>query len=201
MGLFMGQRTLNERILTLPCNGCRLEISTLNSSLDSYQSSVMADNKPKSTPEGFWILDDNGKDLKFISEKELDRNATEMTDTDCTMPTKPLAKDINEYLSTLTSLQEGMRDKLRDLGWNDSAIHNILTNLEHIQRFNCAKLRQKGYTEAEIQRLDTLGNENMTDFSHLRRGVGTAADEDYQVQLYLLEEVKRRRLVMLGDEE
>jgi hypothetical protein len=57
-----------------------------------------------------------------------------------------------------------------------------------------------GYTETEIQRLDALGNQNMNDFSHLERGTTSAGDGEYQLQLYLLEEAKRRRLVMLGEE-
>ncbi|KAJ5496425.1 hypothetical protein N7463_008412 [Penicillium fimorum] len=149
-------------------------------------------------PEGLWMLDDTGKNLKFLSEAELDRNDIEPTDN--TIPKEPPAEVITKYLSTLTSHPKKMQDELRDLGWNDAAIHNLLTILEDAQRYNCAKLRQKGYTEAEIQRLDALGNQNIMDFSHLKRGLASTADEDYQLQLYLLSETKRRRLVMLGEE-
>lgn len=76
----------------------------------------------------------------------------------------------------------------------------MLTILENTQRYNFAKLRQKGYTESEIQRLDALGNQNAMDFSYLKRGLSSTADEDYQLQLYLLDEVKRRRPVMPGEE-
>lgn len=54
----------------------------------------------------------------------------------------------------------------------------MLTLLENQQRYNCAKLREKGYTEAEIQRLDALWNQNVTDFSHIKRGPANAVDED-----------------------
>ncbi|KAJ5159075.1 uncharacterized protein N7500_008726 [Penicillium coprophilum] len=160
----------------------------------------MADEQPPSVPsrEGLWILDDTGKNLKFLSEEELDQNATETTDN--MIPGEPPAEVITKYNSTLTSPQKKMRDELRDLGWKDAAIQNLFTILEDTQRYNCAKLRQKGYTEAEIQRLDALGNQNILDFSHLKRGLSSTADEDYQLQLYLLDEVKRRRLVMLGEE-
>ncbi|KGO40835.1 hypothetical protein PEX2_075070 [Penicillium expansum] len=160
----------------------------------------MADQQPKfvSPPEGLWILDDTGKNLEFMSEEELDRNSIKATDH--TIPRETSAEVIAKYLSTLTPHQKKMQDKLRDLGWNDSAIHNLLTILEDAQRYNCAKLRQKGYTESEIQRLDALGNQNLMDFSHLKRGLTSKADEDYRLQLYLLDEVKRRRRAMLGEE-
>lgn len=86
------------------------------------------------------------------------------------------------------------------MGWNDAAIHNFLTLLEDAQLYNCAKLRQKGYTDTEIERLDALGNQNMIDISHLKRGLASATDEENQMQLYLRGEAKRRRLVMLGEE-
>lgn len=160
----------------------------------------MADEQPEFVPpsEGLWILDDTGKNLKFLSEEELNWNAIEITDN--TIPREALAEVITEYLSSLTPPQQKIQDGLCDLGWNDAAIHNLLTILEDAQRYNCAKLRQKGYTEAEIQKLDALGNQDITDFSHLKRGIASTADEDYQLQLYLLDEVKRRRLVMLGEE-
>jgi hypothetical protein len=60
-------------------------------------------------------------------------------------------------------------------------------------------LRKKGYTEPEIDRLNALGNQDVMDFSHLKRGLASSADEDYQMRLYLLKEVKRRRLIMLGE--
>ncbi|KAJ5207598.1 hypothetical protein N7449_001977 [Penicillium cf. viridicatum] len=153
---------------------------------------------PPPPPEGLWILDDTGKILKFLSEEELNRNSIETTDN--TIPRKPPAEVITKYLSTLTPSQKKMQDGLRDLGWDDAAIHNLLTILEDAQRYNCAKLRQKGYTKSEIQRLDALGNQNAMDFSHLKRGLSSTADKDYQLRLYLLDEVKRRRLVMLEEE-
>ncbi|OQE37666.1 hypothetical protein PENCOP_c009G05078 [Penicillium coprophilum] len=160
----------------------------------------MADEQTASVPprEGLWILDDTGKNLKSLSEEELDQNAIEVTEN--MRPREPPAEVITKYNSTLTSPQKKMRNELRDLGWNDAAIQNLLTILEDTQRYNCAKLCQKGYTEAEIQRLNALANQNIMDFSHLRRGLSSTADEDYQLQLYLLDEVKRRRLVMLGEE-
>ncbi|KAF7528308.1 hypothetical protein PCG10_000914 [Penicillium crustosum] len=160
----------------------------------------MAEEQPRFvlTLEGLWILDDTGKNLKFLSEEELNQNTIETTDD--TIPREPPAEVITQYLSTLTPLQKKMHDGLRDLGWNDAAIHNLLTILEDAQRYNCAKLRQKGYAETEIQRLDALGNQDVMDFSHLKRGVASTADEDYQLQLYLLDEVKRRRLIILGEE-
>ncbi|CAI7655315.1 unnamed protein product [Penicillium crustosum] len=142
----------------------------------------MADEQPRFVPppEGLWILDDTGKNLKFLSEEELNQNTIETTDD--TIPREPPAEVITQYLSTLTPLQKKMHDGLRDLGWNDAAIHNLLTILE------------------DAQRLDALGNQDVTDFSHLKRGVTSIADEDYQLQLYLLDEVKRRRLIILGEE-
>ncbi|KGO35976.1 hypothetical protein PEX1_032530 [Penicillium expansum] len=133
-----------------------------------------------------------------MSEEEHDRSSIKATDNK--IPREPSADVIAKYLSTLIPHQKKMEDELRDLGWNDSAIHNLLTILEDAQRYNCAKLRQKGYTESEIQRLDALGNQNVMDFSHLKRGLTSKADEDYRLQLYLLDEVKRRRRVMLGEE-
>jgi hypothetical protein len=64
------------------------------------------------------------------------------------------------------------------LDWDEASIYNMLTLLENQQRYNCAKLREKGYTEAEIQRLDALWNQNVTDFSHIKRGPANAVDED-----------------------
>jgi hypothetical protein len=147
--------------------------------------------------EGIWILDDTGKTLRFVSEEELE-NATEATAS--TKPKVTPAEVITEYLSNLSPPQKTIQDKLCELGWDEAAIYNMLTLLENQQRYNCAKLRQMGYTETEIQRLDALGNQNMNDFSHLERGTTSAGDGEYQLQLYLLEEAKRRRLVMLGEE-
>lgn len=218
----MGPPTLNERILThpwlspkshLPCvtevymrllprsRHISSQLQGLVSELSLIiQSSIMAEEQPRFvlTLEGLWILDDTGKNLKFLSEEELNQNTIETTDD--TIPREPPAEVITQYLSTLTPLQKKMHDGLRDLGWNDAAIHNLLTILEDAQRYNCAKLRQKGYAETEIQRLDALGNQDVMDFSHLKRGVASTADEDYQLQLYLLDEVKRRRLIILGEE-
>ncbi|KGO66986.1 hypothetical protein PITC_038660 [Penicillium italicum] len=93
------------------------------------------------------------------------------------------AEIITKYFSTLTPPQKKMQDELRDLGWDDAAIHNFLTILEDVQRYNCAKLRQRGYPEAEIQRLDALGSQNVMDFSHLKRGLASTADKHYLLQL------------------
>ncbi|KAJ5322429.1 hypothetical protein N7452_010718 [Penicillium brevicompactum] len=159
----------------------------------------MANNQPESTPpEGLWVLDDTGNNLRYVSEEELNRTAKEVTDD--FVPIKPSADDIGRYFFTLTPAQKKMQEELRDLDWNDAAIHNILTILEDVQRYNRERLHQKGCTEDEIQRLDALANENGIDFSHLRRGLANSGEEDYQMQLYLLEEVKRRRVVMLGEE-
>ncbi|KAJ5354232.1 hypothetical protein N7541_006796 [Penicillium brevicompactum] len=159
----------------------------------------MANNPPKSTPpEGLWVLDDTGNSLRYMSEEKLSRTAKEVTDD--FVPIKPSAEDIGRYFSTLTPAQKKMQDQLRDLDWNDAAVHNILTILEDVQRYNRERLHEKGCAEDEIQRLDALANENVIDFSHLRRGLTSAGEEDYQLQLYLLEEVKRRRVLMLGEE-
>ncbi|KAJ6007092.1 hypothetical protein N7499_000756 [Penicillium canescens] len=159
----------------------------------------MADNQHQPDPfaEGLWVLDDTGKNLGFMREEELDRNFTELADNTLVEETSPEA--ITKYLCTLTATQTKIHDDLRDLGWNYAAIHNFLTILENAQLYNCAMLRKKGYTESEIDRLDALGNQNLMDFSHLKRGLASLADEKYQMQLYLLEEVKRRRLIMLGE--
>lgn len=160
----------------------------------------MTENQSESTPsKGVWVLDDTGKHLKFIPEEEVDQNAIEVDDN--FVPTKPSAEAIQTYLSALTPTQKKMQDGLRGLDWNDAAIHNLLTIIEEGQRYNCARLRQKGYTEAEIARLDALSNENVIDFSHLRRGLVSPADEDWNLQVYLLKEVNRRRFVMLGKNE
>lgn len=140
------------------------------------------------------MLDNTGKNLRFVSEEEL-ANATESTKPKTTLP-----QVITEYLSNLTPSQRIIQDELRALGWDVAAIYTMLNSMENQRRYNCAMLRQKGYSESEIQRLDALGNKNMTDYSHLRRGISSAAEEDYQLQLYLVEEAKRRRLVMLGEE-
>jgi hypothetical protein len=60
----------------------------------------MADNQPQPDPftEGLWVLDDTGKNLKFISEEELNRNAIELTDN--TLPKGPSPEAIAKYLST-----------------------------------------------------------------------------------------------------
>ncbi|KAJ5783616.1 uncharacterized protein N7518_009293 [Penicillium psychrosexuale] len=54
----------------------------------------MADEQPEFVPppEGLWILDDTGKNLKFLSEEELNRNAIETTDN--TIPREPPAEVI-----------------------------------------------------------------------------------------------------------
>ncbi|CAG7960527.1 unnamed protein product [Penicillium salamii] len=158
----------------------------------------MASNQPESTPsEGLWMLDDTGNNLRYLSEEELNQTAIEVTDN--YVPIEPSA-EIRKSFSTLTPAQKKMQDELRELDWNDVAIHNVLTILENVQRYNRARLRQKGCAEAEIQRLDALANENVMGFSHLRRGLASAGDEDFQLQLYLLEEVKRRRAIMLEEE-
>ncbi|KAJ5226847.1 uncharacterized protein N7469_006853 [Penicillium citrinum] len=156
----------------------------------------MADEQPTPVPslEGIWMLDDTGKNLRFVSEEEL-ANATEGTTPKTTPP-----QVITDYLSSLTPSQKIIQEELRSLGWDVVAIYAMLNSMENQRRYNCAMLRQKGYSESEIQRLDALGNQNMTDYSHLRRGLASAAEEDYQLQLYLVEEAKRRRLVMLGEE-
>lgn len=80
-------------------------------------------------------------------------------------------------------------------------VHSLLTILEDIRQCNCTKLVcQNGDTEAKIPRLDAIGSQNVLDSSHLECGLPSAADEDYQLQLYLLSEVKRRRLITLGKE-
>ncbi|KAJ6089941.1 hypothetical protein N7467_005157 [Penicillium canescens] len=137
----------------------------------------MAENQPQPDPfaEGLWVLDDTGKNLKFMPEEDLDRNVIELTDN--TLPESPEA--IAKYLSTLTATQTKIHDDLRDLGWNYAAIHNFLTILENAQLYNCAMLRKKEYTESEIDRLDALGNQNVMDFSHLKRGLASPADEEY----------------------
>lgn len=149
---------------------------------------------PVPAPEGIWMLDETGKNVRFVSEDELAK-ATEGTGPKTTPP-----QVITEYLSNLTPSQKTIQNELRDLGWEDSTIYTLLTSVENQHRYNCAMLRQKGICESEIQRLGALGNQNMTDYSHLKCGVASETEEEYQLQLYLMEEAKRRRLVMLGEE-
>ncbi|CAI7671089.1 unnamed protein product [Penicillium discolor] len=147
----------------------------------------MPDEQPEFVPppEGLWILDDTGKNLKFLSEEELNQNAIETTDD--TIPREPPEEVITEYLSTLTPPQKNMQDGFRDLGWNDVAITTCSLSL-------------KMYSGTTAQGYARKGTPKLKSKSLIRSAIKITADEDYQLQLYLLDEVKRRRLVMLGEE-
>lgn len=104
----------------------------------------MADEQPTPVPslEGIWMLDE-GKNLRFVSEEEL-ANATEGTTPKTTPP-----QVITDYLSSLTPSQKIIQEELRSLGWDVVAIYAMLNSMENQRRYNCAMLRQKGYSESE----------------------------------------------------
>ncbi|KAJ5701530.1 hypothetical protein N7488_009078 [Penicillium malachiteum] len=157
----------------------------------------MADPNPQSE-EGIWVLDDSGENLKFISQEILNAGHE--------APNKPqnphaTASEIAEYLSNLPGRRKEVYNKLQDQGWDDPAIHNLFTLLDHQRKYICAELRKKGTKEDEIIRLNKIcENDYITDFSHLRRPGTSPEDDEYQAQLFLLEENKRQRRIMLGEE-
>lgn len=149
--------------------------------------------------EGIWVLDDTGKNLKFVSQEFLDANTREATDS--ARSPHPTTEEVTTYLSNLSLSQQEICDKLRDQGWDDPAIHNFLTLLENKRKYLCAELRKNGQSEDEIQRLNEIcERDGITDFSHLKRPGVSPADDDYQFQLYSLEEWKRQRRIMIGKE-
>jgi hypothetical protein len=152
----------------------------------------MANAQPPT--EGLWVLDETWKSLKYVSLREIDGSQS----SDSKKLLGPSPEDIIKSLSILTPPQKIMYEGLHALGWHDKSVQWVIGCLEHAQLYNCAKLRQQGCAEAEIKRLDALGNQNVTDFSLLKRDLVSQAEEDYQAQLYVKEEVKRRGLVMLG---
>ncbi|KAJ6024541.1 hypothetical protein N7540_005338 [Penicillium herquei] len=158
----------------------------------------MANTQSQESEEGIWVLDDSGKDLKFISQEFLDAESREATDS--THPMHPTTEEVAEYLSNISGRRREVYNKLQDQGWDDPAIHNFFTLLDHQRKHICAELRKKGKNEDEIRRLNRICElDYITDFSHLRRPGTSPADDDYQFQLFLLEENKRQRRIMIGE--
>ncbi|KAJ5081776.1 hypothetical protein NUU61_010040 [Penicillium alfredii] len=158
----------------------------------------MEDQRQSQLPEGIWMLDASGKRLRQLSDDELARAPNVRDDT--TSPDYPSSETIAEYLSSLSPSQQGICDAMRGMGWPDPAIHNLLTLVENTQNHLCAQLRMQGVDETEIQSLDEICNQDMPDLSHLRDPSAEARQRDFQLQLYLLDDVTRRRRVMLGKE-
>ncbi|KAJ5715084.1 uncharacterized protein N7483_012265 [Penicillium malachiteum] len=159
----------------------------------------MADTKSQESEEGIWVLDDSGKNLKFISQEFLDSEGREATDR--AKPTHPTTEEVAEYLSNISGRQREVYNKLQDQGWDDPAIHNFFTLLDNQRTYICAELRKNRTNEEEIRRLNLVCERGyITDFSHLRRPGTSPADDDYQFQLFLLEENKRQRRVMMGED-
>lgn len=144
--------------------------------------------------EGIWVLDENGRYIDRCTGEPLAQTSTD----DTIHFDGPSTNAIAEYISQLPPTQKKMCDDLRAQGWQDAGIHNVLTLLENSRKQDCARLRMKGISEEEIERLDRLCDEGITDYSGLVRPLATPADEDYQAQLYLLDEATRRREVMFG---
>lgn len=144
--------------------------------------------------EGIWVLDESGRYIDRDTGEPLAQNSTE----DTIHFDGPSTNAIAEYLSQLPPTQKKMCNDLRAQGWQDAGIHNVLTLLENSRKQDCARLRMTGTSEEEIARLERLCDEGITDYSGLVRPLATAADEDYQAQLYLLDEATRRRKVIFG---
>lgn len=147
--------------------------------------------------EGIWVLDDTGKCLEHLSEEQLTQSSRELDDSISLH--HPSTQTIAEYLAHLSPTQKKIYNDLRGLGWEDASIHNLLTLLENTRKHHCARLRMRGTSEAEIEQLCTLCDQGITNYSSLSRPLATPADEDYQVQLYLLDEVPCQKRVMLGE--
>ncbi|KAJ5719603.1 hypothetical protein N7493_007181 [Penicillium malachiteum] len=159
----------------------------------------MADPNPQESEEGIWVLDDSGKNLKFISQEFLSTEGHEATNKP--QNTSSTAEEVAEYLSNLPGRRKEVYNQLQDQGWDDPAIHNLFTLLDHQRKYICAELRKKGTKEDEITRLNYMcENDYITDFSHLRRPGTSPEDDEYQAQLFLLEENKRQRRIMIGEE-
>ncbi|KAJ5682863.1 hypothetical protein N7462_006028 [Penicillium macrosclerotiorum] len=143
--------------------------------------------------EGIWMLDDSGKHLELKAEDQLAQDSSELKiDTPIEQPSN---ETIADYLSHLPHARKEQSDGLRGLGWDDSSIHNLLTLIDNTRKHMLASLRMRGKGE-DIERLKKLFDQDITDYSHMRRPLTSRAEEDYQVQLYLLEEVKRQRRIM-----
>lgn len=156
----------------------------------------MADSQHRqdTTAEGVWALDESGRYIDRSTGEPLAQSSTE----DTIRLEGPSTNAIAEYISQLPPTQKKMCGDLRGQGWQDAGIHNVLTLLENSRKQDCARLRMKGTSEEEIAQLDRLCDQGITDYSSLVRPLATPADEDYQAQLYLLDEVTRQRRVIFG---
>jgi hypothetical protein len=148
---------------------------------------------PHDTAEGSWIVDNDGEDLTFMPDQALIHDRLQYSEN---MSTESIA----EYISNLSPSQSRLADDLRRLGWDDHGIHDFFSHLEHLKLHLSAILREKGRSEADIASLNGLCSKDIADLSHLRRPGTSRADEEYQLQLYLLHEMQRRKQIMLGDD-
>ncbi|KAL1985145.1 hypothetical protein VTN96DRAFT_8167 [Rasamsonia emersonii] len=153
---------------------------------------------PQSTAEGIWQLDETTENFIFVPLEVLERDYRPFTEEEV-KASRPSPGAITEYLSALTPFQKTILEQLRSLGWKDEQSHNFFDYLDGAQKRLRIQLRMQGKSAEEIDRLDALCQEGLVDFSHLKRGLGDRREEDYQFQLYLLEEVKRRQQIMLGE--
>lgn len=162
----------------------------------------MAENQPSTGPsptgtqDGIWILDKTGEHLEFKSEVQLARDSRESNES--TTLDYPSDEAITEYLTHLSQTQQKYYDDLRALGWDNASIHNLLTLLQNTRKHVLAQLRMDGKSDEDIERRSALCDADITDYSHMKRPLADRAEEEYQTQLYLLEEAKRQRKVMLG---
>lgn len=156
----------------------------------------MTENQiPTSPPDGTRRLDQTSE---TNPDQQLARDSRELENTMTLDPPSDAA--IAEYLAHLSPIQRRYYNDLRSLGWDDASIHNLLTLLQNIRERILDQLRAEGKSEAEIERLSALCDLDITDYSHIKRPLADRAEQEYQVQLYLLAEVKRQRRAMLGAE-
>ncbi|EAW19889.1 uncharacterized protein NFIA_095090 [Aspergillus fischeri NRRL 181] len=168
----------------------------------SFKSSIMEapSTQPKEPDERIKARNQKGDHLKlkFISQEQLGREGGNLLD-DGARSSEQTLEDIG-YLSNLAPFQQKICDNLRGLGWIDTDICNFLIQLENMRGHIRAELRMKGQSEIDIQKLEDICKTDMKDFSYLRRSGANRALEEYQTELYLLQENKRRRRVMLNGE-
>ncbi|KAJ5172128.1 hypothetical protein N7492_004721 [Penicillium capsulatum] len=147
------------------------------------------------TRKGLWTFGESGDHLEFKTEEQLARDSRPLNH-DTMTPEGPSDKAVAEYLANLSPVWQRQRDNLRALGWKDESIQNFLSVLQDSRKLKFARMRMAGTSEDEIERLNTLCDDGITDYSYMKRPLATPADEDYEVQLYLLKEEGRLRDVL-----
>lgn len=145
------------------------------------------------------MLDETGEHLEPKPDEQLARDSHKLSENTETLDYLS-DEAITEYLAHLSPTQQKYHNDLRGLGWDDASIQNLLTLLQNTREQILAQLRVEGKSDAEIERLNALCDAQTTDYSHLKRPLADRAEEEYQTQLYLLEEVKRQKRAMLGAE-